>query len=86
VKAPEVEQAALFEAPRGPGRSIGKRLMLLESGDRRAIFFGPTAIHIYDRADRAAEVACIAVLARAELASDVDIAAAFGMHRNTVGR
>ncbi len=28
----------------------------------------------------------MAILARAELASDVDIAAAFGVHRNTVGR
>lgn len=60
--------------------------MLLESGDRRAVFLGPTAIHVYDRADRVAEVACIAILARAGLASDVDIATAFGVHRNTVGR
>ncbi|MCA1671264.1 MAG: helix-turn-helix domain-containing protein [Actinobacteria bacterium] len=60
--------------------------MLLESADRRAVFLGPTAIHVYDRADRVAEVACIAILARAGLASDVDIATAFGVHRNTVGR
>lgn len=72
--------------PSGPGRSIGKRLTLVESGDRRAVFFGPTAIHVYDRGDKAAEAACVAILARAGLASDVDIAAAFGVHRNTVGR
>lgn len=72
--------------PSGPGRSIGKRLTLLESGNRRAVFLGPTAIHVHDRADKAAEAACIATLARAGLASDVDIAAGFGVHRNTVGR
>lgn len=76
----------LFEPPSGPGTRIGKRLMLVESGDRRAVFLGPTAIHLYDRADRAAEAACIAILARAELASGVELAAAFGVHRNTVGR
>lgn len=65
-------QSALFDVPSGPGRSIGKRLTLLESGDRRAVFFGPTAIHVYDRGDKAAEAACVAILARAGLASDVD--------------
>ncbi|MCA1700702.1 MAG: hypothetical protein LC790_18075, partial [Actinobacteria bacterium] len=76
----------MFDVPSVPGRPVGKRLTLLESGDRRAVFLGPTAIHVYDRADRAAEAVCMAGLARAGLAPDVDIAAAFGVHRNTVGR
>ena len=50
------------------------------------MFFGTTAIHVYDVADKEAEPACIATLSRAGLASDVDIAAGFGIHRNTVGR
>ena len=45
------------------------------------MFFGTTAIHVYDVADKEAESACIATLSRAGLASDVDIAAGFGVHR-----
>jgi transposase len=59
---------------------------LFESGGRRAVFLGATAIHVYDAGDREAEAACIAMLSRAGLASDVDIAVGFGVHRNTVGR
>ena len=81
-----VERPALFEVASGPGRPIGKRLTLLDSDGRRAVFFGPTAIHVYDVADKEAESACMAMLSRAGLATDVDIAAGFGVHRNTVGR
>jgi transposase len=81
-----VEPATLFEVATGPGRPIGRRLTLFESDGRRAVFLGPTAIHVYDAADREAEAACIVTLSRAGLASDVDIAAGFGVHRNTVGR
>ncbi len=69
-----------------PGRSIGRRLRLVESGGLRGVLFGSTAIHVFDASDREAEAACIATLSRAGLASDVEIAAAFGVHRNTVGR
>ena len=48
--------------------------------------FGTTAIDVYDVADKEAEAACIATLSRAGLASDADIVAGFGIHRNTVGR
>ncbi len=82
----EVEQPALVEAPSGPGRPIGKRLRLFDSEGLRAVFLGPTAIHVYDVADAEADGACMATLSRAGLASDIDIAAAFGVHRNTVGR
>ena len=80
------EPATLFEPPVAPGRPIGRRLTLFESGGQRAVLFGTTAIHVYDVADKEAEAVCIATLSRAGLASDVDIAAGFGVHRNTVGR
>lgn len=76
----------MFELPAAPGRPIGRRLTLFESGGQRAVFFGSSAIHVYDVADKEAEAVCIATLSRAGLASDVDIAAGFGVHRNTVGR
>ena len=50
------------------------------------MFFGSVAIQIYDADDKGAEAACIAMLSRADLATDIDIAAAFGCHRNTVAR
>lgn len=86
MPAAVAEYPALFEISSGPGRAIGKRLTLCESGGRRAVLLGSTAIHVYDVADKAMESACMAMLSRAGLASDVDIAAAFGVHRNTVGR
>ncbi|MGH9008561.1 MAG: putative transposase [Acidimicrobiia bacterium] len=86
MSEPSVEQSALLEVASGPGRPIGKRLTLFESEGRRAVFFGPTAIQVFDVDDGEAEAACMAMLSRAGLASDVDIAAAFGVHRNTVGR
>lgn len=76
----------LFECPVVPGTSIGKRLTLLDSDGKRAVFFGSVAIQIYDASDKGAEAACIAMLSRADLATDIDIAAAFGCHRNTVAR
>jgi len=81
-----VEPATLFEVTIGPGRPIGRRLSLFDCDGQRAVFFGTTPIHVYDAADREAEAACVATLSRAGLASDVDIAAGFGIHRNTVGR
>jgi transposase len=80
------EPATLFELPAAPGQPIGRRLTLFESGGQRAVFFGTTAIHVYAVADKEAESACMATLSRAGLASDTDIAAGFGVHRNTVGR
>jgi transposase len=80
------EPATLFEVAAAPGRPVGRRLTLFESDGQRAVFFGTTAIQVYDVADKEAEAACIATLSRAGLASDVEIAAGFGIHRNTVGR
>jgi transposase len=86
VPDPTVDPATLFEVAAAPGQPIGRRLTRFESGDQRAVFFGTTAIHVYAAADKEAEAACIATLSRAGLATDVDIAAGFGIHRNTVGR
>lgn len=83
---PVAGRVELFDVPAGPGRSIGPRLTLLEADGRRAVLFGSTAVFVYEVGDAAAEAACIATLSRAGLASDVDIAAGFGVHRNTVGR
>ena len=81
-----LEQGRLIEVADGPGVPIGKRVRLFDGGGRRAVFLGTTAIHVYDLSDKEAEAACIATLSRAGLASDVQIAAGFGVHRNTVGR
>jgi transposase len=74
VRAGAAEQGELFEPTVVPGKRIGKNL------------YGTTAIYVYDEADEGAEAACIATLSRAGLAKDVEIASAFGVHRNTVGR
>lgn len=65
---------------------IGRRCSLLEFDGRRVVLFGTTVIFVFDASDREAEAACMALLSRAGLACDVDIASAFGVHRNTVGR
>jgi transposase len=80
------QQDSLIELEAAPGVAIGKRLRLFDADGRRAVYFGTTPIHVYDRSDREAEAACIATLSRARLASDIQIASGFGVHRNTVGR
>lgn len=77
----------LFELPASPGVPIGKRLTLVRDGqaNKSAVFFGPTAIAVFDTNDKAAESACIATLAGAKLATRIEIAEAFGCHRNKVG-
>jgi transposase len=79
-------QLALLEVPGPTGIPIGRRLLLVEGDGQRAVFHGTAALHVYDIGDGDAERACIAMLSRAGLAFDVEIAAAFGCHRNTVGR
>ncbi|MFH1087923.1 MAG: transposase [Chloroflexota bacterium] len=59
---------------------------MLESSGQRAVFMDGTAVHVYDTGDRAAEAAAIALLARARVAPHVELARAFGCHRNTIGR
>lgn len=79
-------QALLFELQPCPGIPLGRRLLVLRSERHCAVFLGATAIHLYDRDDRGGEAAAIAQLARAGAASQTELAAVFGVHRNTVGR
>ena len=79
-------QARIIELEHIPGIPIGKRLRVFDSQGQRAVYYGPTPIQLYDISDKAAEAACIAMLSRIGLASDVAIASGFGVHRNTVGR
>jgi transposase len=81
-----LDRGRLIEVEELPGVPIGRRVRLFDAGGRRAVYLGSTAIHVYDLSDKEAEAACIATLSRAGLASDVQIAAGFGVHRNTVGR
>jgi transposase len=59
---------------------------LVRNQQESAVLLGPTPIHIYSSGDRAGETATVALLARTKLASDIEIGAAFGRHRNTVAR
>ena len=79
-------QPVLVEVPGPAGIPIGKRLWLVEGDGQRAVFLGATPIHVYDADDQDAQRVCIATLSTAGLAFDVEIAEAFGCHRNTVGR
>lgn len=79
-------QPALIDLDPQLGIPLGQRLVVLESGAQRAVFCGGTALHLYDAQDRAAEAAAIALLAHARVVTDGALAAAFGVHRNTVGR
>lgn len=68
------------------GIPLGPRLHVLETMGRRAVFLEDRVIHVYDAGDRAAAAAAVALLAHARVATDIDLAAAFGVHRNTVAR
>lgn len=61
-------------------------MTLFDSNGTRAVYLGHVPIYLYELGDRAAQSACIAMLSRADLASDLAIGEAFGCHRNTVGR
>jgi transposase len=79
-------QPVLVEVPGPVGIPIGKRLWLVDGDGQWAVFLGATAICVFDADDRDAERVCIATLSKAGLAFDVEIAEAFGVHRNTVAR
>jgi len=65
---------------------FGRQLRLLSSGDQRAVFIGDTPIHLWDASEFVTEAATIAILGRAKVASNIELAQAFGCHRNRVGR
>src|SRR5680860_886489 len=83
---PLTDTDRLFEVPALAGIAIGRRLRLFESDGCRAVYAGTTPVYVYDAGDAAAERACIAMLSQGDVAFDVEIAAAFGYHRNTVRR
>lgn len=80
-----VTQPPLIELDPKLGIRLG-RLQVLENDGQRAVFLGTTSIDVYDAQDRAAEAAALALLARAGVATQDQLADAFGCHRNTVGR
>ena len=81
-----VSKPTLIELQPQLGTPLGKRLRLLQSDGQCAVFLGDTAIHLYEAQDSGAQAAAIALLARARVATDIELAEAFGCHRNTVGR
>jgi len=81
-----VAQPTLIELQPQLGTPLGKRLRFLQSNGHCAVFLGDTAIHIYDAQDSGAQAAAIALLARARVATDIELGEAFGCHRNTVAR
>ncbi len=83
---PSTDTDRLFEVPALGGIAIGRRLRLFESDGCRAVYAGTTPVYVYDAGDAAAERACIAMLSQGGVAFDVEIAEAFGVHRNTVRR
>ncbi|MBI2859333.1 MAG: hypothetical protein HYX90_09675, partial [Chloroflexi bacterium] len=68
------------------GTPVGRRLRLFESNGQLAVLVGDTPIHLYDTRDRGAQSAAIALLAHARVATDIELAETFGVHRNTVAR
>ncbi len=83
---PLTDTGRLFEVPALAGIAIGRRLRLFESDGCRAVYAGTTPVYVYDAGDVATERACIAMLSQGGVAFDVEIAEAFGCHRNTVRR
>ncbi len=68
------------------GRRLGRRLRMVDNGGECAVMQGGMPVYIFDRSDRVAEAATMASLSRCDLATDIEIAEAFGFHRNTVAR
>jgi transposase len=82
----EEEQGPLVELTPPEGIPIGSRLLMRRFGDEVGIFAGPMAVFRFNVNDKAGRQLAIATLSRMDLADDDEIAAAFGVHRNTVGR
>jgi len=82
---PNVEDELITVAPQ-PGTFIGRQYRLVRDGKDIAIFAGATPIQLFAAEDRAAQAATMAMLVRIGAGSKVEIAQAFGVHRNTVAR
>src|SRR5262249_19637167 len=61
-------------------------LLLFDTAKERVIFHGGAVIARYDIKDRTAQAAVRVLLARSGLVTQVELADAFGVHRNTLGR
>lgn len=59
---------------------------MVDSDGQRGVFVGDMAIALYDTDDKAGDVATMALLGTAKAARGTELASAFGVHRNTVGR
>ncbi|EQD60075.1 transposase, partial [mine drainage metagenome] len=65
---------------------FGRRYTLLQQDDRAGVFVGSIPLHLFDVHDRAQVAYVMAALDAAGGASKIEIAGAFGVHRNTVTR
>ncbi len=72
--------------PPQPGIRFGRRYTLLHQDDQAAVLVGSVPIHIFDTDDRAQVSYVMAALDTAGGATKIEIASAFGVHRNTVAR
>ncbi len=68
------------------GDRLGEKLRVVRNDGQVAVFAGQLPIQIFDADDRAARAAGVAMLSRLNLATDIEIGQAFGLHRNTVAR
>jgi len=82
----EEDRGPLVEVSPPEGIPIGSRLVMRRFGHQVGIFAGSMAICMFDVNDKVGRDLAIATLSGADLADDLEIAAAFGVHRNTVGR
>jgi transposase len=85
VDTVESEGAGLPTIP-PEGIPIGSRVVMRRFGKQVGIFVGSAAICFFDAADKVGRDLAIANLSGTDLAGDTEIAAAFGVHRNTVRR
>jgi hypothetical protein len=79
-------QAALIDLEPLPGIAINRRVRMVDSDGQRGIFVGGMAIALYEADDKSGDVATMALLGTAKAATGIDLANAFGVHRNTMGR
>ncbi|HYR62424.1 MAG TPA: transposase [Actinomycetota bacterium] len=82
----EEDREPLVEVTPPEGIPIGSRLVMRRFGTEVGIFAGSMATFSFNVNDKVGRDLAIATLSRTGLADNDEIAAAFGVHRNTVGR
>jgi DNA-binding transcriptional regulator YhcF (GntR family) len=83
---PSYAQEEVIQLEPRPGTPVGKELLLFDTAEERVVFHGGAVIARYDIKDRTAEAAVRVMLARSGLVTQVELADAFRVHRNTLGR